>query len=205
MSVGKILNCLRELNIEKNTLVIFTSDNGPDKIFNQNGGDASPLRGSKFFASEGGQKVPAIFWWPTKIRPSNIDCLGSTLDFFSTFANLAKIQTQFNYELDSYDLTSTLLHLTPSPRNNFFYFSSFIPPRGEIYAVRKNQWKAHFFTSLEPEYYNKNSIIENLHPLLFNLNDDPGENRNLSTDYPEIIEELRILAENFKKHYTYPK
>ena len=55
---------------------------------------------------------------------------------------------------------------------------------------------------MESPFFHKNSIIKNLHPLLFNLNDDPGENRNLSTDYPEIIEELRILAENFKKSIT---
>ena len=198
-SVGKILDTLKAHSLEKNTLVIFTSDNGPDQVFNDKGGSAFPLKGSKFFASEGGQKVPAIFWWPDIIKKGTIKELGSTLDFFNTFIAISEIKTRSNYAKDSFDLSPVLFNQSSSPRSDFFYFSSFVPPRGTIYAVRRGDWKAHFYTSLEPEFSNPKSIIKNEIPLLYNLKDDPGESTNLSKKFPRILETLINHSESFSK------
>ena len=198
-SVGKILDTLKAHSLEKNTLVIFTSDNGPDQVFNDKGGSAFPLKGSKFFASEGGQKVPAIFWWPDTIKKGTIRELGSTLDFFNTFIVVSGIKTQSSHAKDSFDLSPVLFNQSSSPRSDFFYFSSFIPPRGTIYAVRKGDWKAHFFTSLEPDFSNPKSIIKNESPLLYNLKNDPGESTDLSNQFPRILESLIKHSESFSK------
>ena len=107
-SVGKILEILKEYSLEKNTLVIFTSDNGPDQVFNDKGGSAFPLKGSKFFASEGGQKVPAIFWWPDSIKRGTINELGSTLDFYNTFISISGIKSISGLAQDSHDLSPVL-------------------------------------------------------------------------------------------------
>ena len=88
---------------------------------------------------------------------------------------------------------------SPSPRSDFFYFSSFVPPRGTIYAVRKDNWKAHFFTSLEPDFSKPESIIKNNNPLLYNLKDDPGETKNLAEQFPDILESLIHHSESFSK------
>ena len=198
-SVGKILDTLKEHSLEKNTLLIFTSDNGPDKVFNDKGGSAFPLKGSKFFASEGGQKVPAIFWWPDTIEKGTIKELGSTLDFFNTFITISGIKTVKTFAQDSHDLTPVLFEKSPSPRSDFFYFSSFISPRGTIYAVRKGDWKAHFFTSLEPDFSNPESIVKNTNPLLYNLKNDPGETTDLAEQFPDILKSLIHHSESFSK------
>ena len=198
-SVGQILDTLKKYALENNTLVVFTSDNGPDQVFNSKGGSAFPLKGSKFFASEGGQKVPAIFWWPETVKKGTIKDLGSTLDFYNTFISISGIKLKSTLAIDSHDLSSVLLKKATSPRSDFFYFSSFVPSRGTIYALRKGDWKAHFFTSLEPEFSNPKSIIKNESPLLYNLKDDPGESTDLSKRFPEIIESLKEHSETFSK------
>lgn len=198
-SVGRILDTLKKHSLEKNTLVIFTSDNGPDQVFNDKGGSAFPLKGSKFFASEGGQKVPAIFWWPDTVEKGVIEELGSTLDFYNTFKAVSGIKSKSSLAQDSHDLSPVLFEKSPSPRSDFFYFSSFVPPRGTIYAVRKDNWKAHFFSSLEPDFSNPESIIKNKNPLLYNLKDDPGETKNLAEQFPDILESLIYHSESFSK------
>lgn len=86
-SVGQIKKKLKEEGLEENTLVIFTSDNGPWAVLRQHGGSAGPLYGAKATSYEGGMRVPAIFWWPGTIEPAVITDLGSTLDLLPTFAS----------------------------------------------------------------------------------------------------------------------
>ena len=196
-SVGAILAALKDNGIDNNTLVIFTSDNGPDLTYNQNGGSAGLLKGSKFYATEGGQRVPAIFWWPNQIEPGVISELGSTLDIFETCLGMAEIKNPNSTALDSFDLSPTLTEQSESPRENFFYFSSSTPPRGTIYAVRQGSWKAHFYTSGIP-HYEPSAVTQNDPVLLYNLDQDPGENYNLSDQYPEITERLQKLSHEFE-------
>ena len=199
LSVGQILDYLKTHGLAENSLVIFTSDNGPDQTFNAHGGRADPLKGSKFYASEGGQKVPTIFWWPNTIIPSEVDALGSTLDIFNTALSLAGISDPLIRAIDSHDLSPVLFHQSASPRSDFYYFSSFIEPRGRIYAMRKGDWKAHFYESRAPEYYNPNSIIKHPRPKLYNLKEDPGENTNLAGAYPHILKDLEKECDAFSQ------
>ena len=198
-SLGAILTALKEHSLDKNTVVIFTSDNGPNHTFEPIGGSAYPLKGSKFYASEGGQKVPAIFWWPNKIKRGTIDELGSTLDFFNTFIAISGIKSPSILPKDSYDLSPVLFKKSASPRHDFFFFSSFIRPRGNIYSVRKGDWKAHFFTSQAPGFSNPESIIKHATPLLYNLKKDPGETQNVANQFPEIVQFLVEYSEKFSK------
>jgi arylsulfatase A len=85
-SVGQVLDTLRELELDQNTLVVFTSDNGPWLSFETHGGSAGPLRAGKGTTFEGGQRVPTIFWWPGTVQPGVVTDLGSTLDLMATFA-----------------------------------------------------------------------------------------------------------------------
>lgn len=198
-SVGQILAYLKASALADNSLVIFTSDNGPDQTFNLQGGRAEPLKGSKFYASEGGQKVPTLFWWPNKIPTGEIDALGSTLDIYNTALSLAGISDASKQATDSYDLSPVLFHQSESPRKDFYYFSSFIEPRGQIYAVRKGDWKAHFYQSQSPEYYNPKSIVKHPKAKLYNLKEDPGENTDLADTFPHIVKDLEKHSEAFSK------
>ncbi len=203
-SVGEILKSLKENALDKNTLVIFTSDNGPNQTFDPKGGSAYPLKGSKCYATEGGQKVPGIFWWPDTIKKGSINGLGSTLDFFNTFITVSGIKDPSLFAQDSYDLSPVLLKKSISPRPDFFYFSSFVPPRGLIYAVRKGDWKAHFYTSLAPGFNNPESIIKNVNPLLYNLKRDPAETKNLAKQFPNIVHSLHQHSKRFYETLEIP-
>ncbi len=195
-SVGLIIKTLKSLNIEKNTLIIFTSDNGPDLTYNRNPGSTGNLQGSKFYPSEGGQRVPAIFWWPETIEPAVINQLGSTLDIYSTIKNLLPKSNNVETPCDSYDLSKVLLQNELSKRDHFFYLSTGIPPRAQVYAIRKGNWKAHFYKS-NPPFYDPNKIIK-LDPVkLYNLHSDPTESNDLAQQHPEIINELLGLKSLF--------
>ena len=90
-SVGKVLDALRSAGIERNTLVLFTSDNGPWLPFRDHGGSAGPLKQGKGTTWEGGVRTPAIFWWPGTVRPGVVTGIGSGLDLLATAASLAGV------------------------------------------------------------------------------------------------------------------
>lgn len=182
-SVGKVIRTLKELNLDENTLVIFTSDNGPWKTQKLNGGSTGILSGEKGATFEGGMRVPAIFWWPEKIQPGVIMKVGTTLDIFPTFCSLANIPIPKDRVYDGYDLTPVLSGKGNSGRDIVFYY------RGtRIFALRKGPYKAHFITKAA---YGEND--EKMHdpPLLFNLEHDPTEEYNIASQYPEILSEIK--------------
>ncbi|MCX6326529.1 MAG: sulfatase-like hydrolase/transferase, partial [Bacteroidia bacterium] len=188
-SVGKILDKLKETGLEKNTLVVFTSDNGPWLMFKEQGGSAGLLRGGKGGTFEGGIREPAIFWWPGKLEHKVIMDIGSTLDLFPTFCNLAGIKIPFDRIYDGYNLSPELFGTGISQRDVFFYYRD-----TQVFAIRKGPYKAHFKT--QPDYGDSIVTIHNP-PLLFNLNTDPAEQYNIADQHPEIIEELKqILKEH---------
>ena len=88
-SVGRVLETLRREGLAENTLVVFTSDNGPWLIFNQHGGSAGLLRDGKGCTFEGGMREPCITWWPGTIQPAVIHDIGATMDLFTTILQLA--------------------------------------------------------------------------------------------------------------------
>lgn len=191
--VGEIIKTLKETKLDKNTLVIFTSDNGPWLAYNQHGGSAGLLRNGKGTTWEGGMREPTIFWYPAKIKPAVITGMGSTLDLFSTVCNLAGAEVPADRIMDSFNLLPTLFEGKPSPRNLFFYY------RGtEIFAVRKGDYKAHLIT--EGAYTKNNNKTVHNPPLLYHIQNDPSEKYNISDQHPEIIEDiLKDLVEHKSK------
>ena len=190
-SAGRIAETLKELGLAENTLFVFTSDNGPWLLMKQAGGSAGLLRDGKGTTWEGGMRVPAIFWWPGKIKPGIRTDIGSTLDLLPTMAGLAGASLPTDRVYDGFDLTPTLFEDRPSPRDHMLYYR-----RDEVCAVRLGSFKAHFIT--ETEYTADNQYTVQDPPLLFNLQVDPGEQYNIAEQHPTILEEIRSLVEAHK-------
>jgi arylsulfatase A-like enzyme len=190
-SVGEVIDTLAKLKLDRQTLVIFSSDNGPWSLFDEQGGSAGPLRGAKGATFEGGMRVPTIFWWPGTIRPAVVTDIGATLDLLPTLAALAGAPLPKGRVLDGYDLGAVLRAEAPSPRQDVFYY------RGpKLYALRHGPWKAHFFTKSE---YGPDPEIAHNPPLLFHLGQDPGEKYDVASRHPEAIQELRRIAAEHAK------
>lgn len=190
-SVGQIIEALKENKLDKNTVVVFTSDNGPWLIFNEHGGSAGLLRGGKGGTYEGGMREPTIFWGPEIVQPGVVAELGTTMDLLPTFTKMAHAELPSDRVYDGYDISPALSGKGNSPRDVVFYY------RGtEVYAVRKGAYKAHFIT--QPEYGGgKREVMDT--PALYNLNVDPSEMYNVANDHPEVIEEIKqVLAEHLK-------
>ncbi len=185
--VGRIIQTLKDLDIDDQTVVLFTSDNGPWLSFRTHGGSAGPLRAGKGTNFEGGQRVPTIFWGPGYVKPSVIDDMGSTLDIINTFAKMAGIEPPNDRRMDGYDLSPLLLNGEgPSPRNEFFYWN-----RGELHAARLGKWKIHI-KQREPVNYGREVVLE--YPELYDLETDISEKYNWAAEYPKRIEELLELC-----------
>lgn len=189
-SVGQVLDTLRETGLAENTLVAFTSDNGPWLIFDQHGGSAGLLRGGKGSTWDGGMREPTIFWWPGTIEHRVVREIGSTLDMLPTCASLAGADLPEDLILDGYDISPALLGTGPSPRQEMFYY------RGEqLFAVRKGPYKAHFTT--QSGYGDK--PLKHDPPALYNLEHDPSEKYDIAKDHPDVVAELTKLAEQHKE------
>ena len=108
-SVGQILKTLRKHELEENTLVVFTSDNGPWMSKGTDGGVATPLRGSKGGTLEGGVREPTIMWWPRQIEAgTENDSIAGTTDLLPTFVSLAGGKLNPDIKIDGYDLSRVL-------------------------------------------------------------------------------------------------
>jgi len=189
-SVGRILAALRELNLDENTLVLYMSDNGPWAPYLEQGGSAGLLRGAKASTWEGGMRVPAIFWWPATIKPAVVTGIGSELDILPTLAALAGGQVPTDRVLDGYDLSATLKRGEPSPRHTLFYYAS--TGSGVLSAVRRDAYKAFFVVPAT-------DAPPSTSPQLYNLDQDPSEKYDLAKSHPEIVAELRTLADDHAK------
>jgi len=189
--VGQIIATLKEEGLDKNTIVVFTSDNGPWLPFKTHGGSAGLLRAGKGTTWEGGMREPCIFWGPGQIEPAIITGLGSTMDFFTTFSKMAGVPIPDDRIVDGVDLSPTLLEGKPSPREGILYY------RGpEIFAARLGDYKAHYIT--QGEYGQFGGREEHATPLLFNLSHDPSEQYNIAEDHPEVIDKINAFVEEHK-------
>lgn len=189
--VGKIITALKEEGLAENTIVIFTSDNGPWLPFKTHGGSSGLLRAGKGTTWEGGMREPTIFWSPGKIKPGVVSGLGSTLDLFTTFSAMAGAELPDDRIFDGVDLGVTLFERGESPRNDMFYY------RGtDLYAVRLGEFKAHFITEGAYGQFGERTVLET--PLLFNLNEDPSEQYDIAADHPEILEAIDKLVQGHR-------
>lgn len=195
-NVGRVLQTLRDLKLDRHTMVLFTSDNGPWLVRKLNGGSAGLLRGGKGATWEGGMREPAIAWWPGKIKPGVVsEQLGSTLDVFPTLAALANAALPNDHILDGYNLAPVLLENKPSPRNEMFFYRG-----SQLMAVRKGPWKAHMFTQMA--YDGMQKRIKHDPPELYHLDHDPGEHFNVAEQHPDVLAEIAKLVEAHRSNLT---
>jgi len=189
--VGEIIKTLKEMGIDKNTLVVFTSDNGPWLSYDDHGGSAGLLHDGKGTTWEGGMRVPGIFWWPGKLKQGVVTDIGSTLDLFTTASHLADIELPSDRIIDGVDLTPVLFGSENPARHDIIYY------RGQtIYAARMGAYKLHYITQTAYVKDTKKTIRKK--PLLFNLDVDPSEKYNIAEDHPEIIAEINKMVQLHK-------
>ncbi len=179
--VGEIVNKLKELNLHENTIIIFTSDNGPHleggadpDYFNSNGN----LRGYKRDLYEGGIRVPLIIHWPKMIDAGTSDHISAFWDFMPTLAEL--IESSASYKTDGISLLPTLLNEKEIQQKHEFLYWEFFEGGGKQ-AVRKGNWKA--------VKLNVNNF-EKMKTELYNLEEDISESHDLSSQYPDILMQL---------------
>ena len=189
-SVGEILRSLKALNIDRNTYVIFTSDNGPWLLFGDHAGSAKPLRGGKGTTFEGGMRAMTMFSGPG-IEPGTVSGIGVQTDLFSTLASLANITVEPRPK-DSFDLSATLRNGEKSPRDFVPFFLG-----SELQAFRVNDHKIHFITQGAYGMPPKKRI--HTAPLVIDLVNDVGEIRDISTENEDLTAELIKRALRFKK------
>jgi arylsulfatase A len=193
-SVGEVVKALKKNGLEENTLVVFTSDNGPWLIFDVEGGSAGPLRQGKGTTFEGGQRVPTVAYWPGKIKPGTVyDDLATHLDFYPTIISLTGSQkTQTKKQLDGEDISPVLFGTGKRKGDEFAYYSN-----GVIEAYRKGDWKIRL-----PQKDVKAGnvvIVPAADTLLFNLKTDIAEQNNLLKSNPAKAKKLLASLETYKK------
>jgi arylsulfatase A-like enzyme len=175
-STGQILDNLRSLGLAKKTLVIFTSDNGPER---RTPGTAAPLRGTKHTVLEGGLRVPCIAWWPGSVTAGRVcDEFLSTLDLMPTLHRLSKSTQPLPKPLDGFDVSDVLLNQADarSPRTTLYSLYGYKENRVE--SFREGHWKLHL---TEP-------------PELFNLQANAAESPNVADQYPDVVRRLSEAA-----------
>ena len=186
-SVGQIVGALRQEGLDRQTLVVFTSDNGPWTLYGDHGGSAGPLREGKGGTYEGGLRVPGIFWMPGRIRPATVLDIGATLDLLPTIASMTGAPVPSDRAIDGLDLTPTLQQLAASPRQTFAYWRDH-----ELYALRRGPWKAHFIT--RGVYGFGGDRVEHTPPQLYHLGRDSGERWDVAALHPDVVSELTAAA-----------
>jgi arylsulfatase A len=184
-SVGQVIQALRDEGLDENTMVVFTSDNGPWRQYREHGGSAGLLYGCKGTTWEGGMRVPGVFWWPGKIKPGVVQGIGSTMDVFTTACLLTGADVPDDRVIDGMDLRPALFEQAPSPRETLFYYR-----KRTCHAIRQGPYKLHLFTHPVDEIYTKR--VPQDPPLLFHLDHDPSERFNIAADHPEIVEALML-------------
>ncbi len=185
-SVGKIMKTLSNLGLEKNTLVIFTSDNGGYTHYAESHFNISsngPLRGQKTEIYEGGHRVPFIAYWPGKIvAGSESDEVIMTMDMFPTFLNIADVEIPANLKLNGINVLPQILG------NETLAARSVCWKIGNEKAIRKDKWKLCMFG---------NDRLE-----LFDLSIDIGESKNIADENTPIVEQLIAEYNEWEKDVT---
>lgn len=178
-SAGQIIETLKKFNLEKNTMVFFTSDNGPWLPKKENGGSAGLLRGGKGSTWEGG-----IAWWPGAISGGVIETeVAGTMDLYVTALKLAGQDIPNDRAVDGKDISPLLISRSDEVEKKPYFF---YPPRNQAQAIRKGSWKLHTKISGKEDM----AYFGDKLPLLFNVDVDPSEKYDVSDDNPDIVQEL---------------
>ncbi len=179
-NVGRLLGALKELGLDENTLVIYTSDNGPWQLRNGHGGCALPLRGYKFSTHEGGHRVPCIMRWPGRI-PAGTECreIAGTIDMLPTLAGLAGGKVPNDRPIDGLDIGTLMFDSKEEPkvsREVLCYWKG-----RSLQAIRRGDWKLR----------QAGKMTE-----LYNLRKDIGEANNLATQMPDKVAEMMAVLKD---------
>jgi arylsulfatase A len=200
-SVGKILDTLKNLGLDKNTLVLFTSDNGPwnnlpprmlqDGVQWWHTGSTGLLRGSKATTYEGGMRVPGVVRWPGVIPAERtIVDLATTMDIFPTVAKLAGTTIPNDRTYDGNDMLPLLKGTGPSKTNELYYCH-----KKSVQAVRVGPWKYRLSNSARAD---KNQF-DPVEPELYHLERDCSEHYNVADDHPDLVKELDAKLRAYAK------
>lgn len=185
-SVGQILDCLKAQGIDEQTLVIYTSDNGPWKLNRGRGGSAYPLRGFKFSTFEGGMRVPCLMRWPGQIPAGTVtDTLAASIDLLPTLAKLSGATVPSDRVIDGRDIWPIMAG-APGARASHEHYFFYKGQRLE--SVRSGPWKLRRVGK---------SRREPAGVALYHLGDDIGETTNLAEKHPEKVRELIETMEAF--------
>lgn len=191
-SVGRVLDTLTEMELAENTLVLFTSDNGPWLVKGSDGGVATPLRGGKGSTWEGGVRVPTVAWWPGTVQAgSTCDTVAGTIDLLPTVASLAGATLADDRVIDGRSIAPLLKgETTEASRKAHFYFSSYT-----LQAVRRGPWK--LAVAPQRETMGRDGLAADVgkEPRLYNLDEEIFEQTDLAAEHPEIVVELTKLIE----------
>jgi len=204
-SVGEVLKALRQHGLEDDTLVIFTSDNGPWLSYGDHAGSSGPFREGKGTVFEGGVRVPCVMRWPGRIPAGRTgDTPFMTIDLLPTLAGLAGAELP-QHPIDGRDVWP-IISGQPGATNPhpayFFYYNS-----GDLQAVRSGDWKLllpHTSRTLGGRAGGRDGIPARYQPLpvgleLYNLRDDPGETRNVADAHPAVLTRLLSFAEDARQ------
>ncbi|MEE8177514.1 MAG: sulfatase [Acidobacteriota bacterium] len=200
-SAGRILETLKEEGLDENTLVVFTSDNGPwvplpPRMLQENliqrwdAGSSGLLRAGKGSTYEGGVRVPFVARWPGRIPNGRVSAeMASVMDIYATFINLAGAEIPTDRTVDGRDIMPLLAGEGTSPHDFLFYFRGKTPE-----AVREGKWK------LRLSRHRREDLAEDepLTPELFDLDTDPSEMYNLAEENPRIVARLTEQLKQFE-------
>jgi arylsulfatase A len=204
--VGRILNFLKQNNLERNTLVIFSSDNGPWLTYGDHAGTAGPLREGKGTVYEGGTRVPMLAQWPGQIPAGSVqDATAMTIDVLPTIARIinAPLPSQAIDGLDIFDLMCSKPG-AKCPHEVFYHYFR----QGELQAIRSGPWKLmlpHDVNCIVPDQLGgqgkpgKSQMRKITEPELYHLGNDLGETTNLASQKPEVLKSLLELADQGRK------
>ncbi len=204
-SVGQVLKTLDETGLSKNTIVIFTSDNGPWLTYGNHAGNTGGLREGKGTAWDGGLKVPFIIRWPSQIKPGTVcNSMAAGMDLLPTIVSACNAKLPVK-KIDGVNLLS-LLKQQPfaEPRTEFVYYYD----RCSLKGIRKGQWKL-VFPNISQTYKRSSAIgydgwpgkyaSDSVKLALYDLRTDPGETLDVKEKFPEVVRELTAIAEKYRK------
>jgi len=203
-SVGRIWETLKDEGLNENTIIVYTSDNGPWLSYGGHSGSSGIFREGKGTNWEGGHRVPGIVYYPKKIAPNTrIDTPAMGIDWLPTLAELTGSKLP-EKKIDGASLVPLLTGTTTNaPHENFFFYYR----TNELHAVRHQNWKLyvpHTYRSLNgrvgtndgfPIPYEMNTIET---PALFDLENDPSETLDVAADHPEMVEKITKIADSIR-------
>jgi arylsulfatase A-like enzyme len=198
-SVGQLLATLRKHKLDKDTLVIFTSDNGPWHLYGDHGGSAGKLRGYKATQFEGGVRVPFVAWWPGQLPAGKtIATAAMTIDLLPTLAEITGAPLP-QLSIDGRSIWSQLRGKAKNDPHEALYFYW----GRELQALRSGQWKLHFphpYFEHMPANGGKRGTVQNkkIELSLYDLSQDIGESNNVAAQNPDVVQRLQALGEKMR-------